>query len=365
MKISERARRDPWARDLIIDQVVANDYYQLFLAADPEYQDDAKWYEWLVAADRASEQRQREADGTDEGTGPDVIRPPGPTPQPRTEQEQLRDAGQLDEDLTGPYGFHPSREVNVIVYKTSLQMWIEEGGVRNQVPVKCFRELDGTVECFYDVQHPRLNEDDSDLSDLIITEVSLIIRDMYYQRYPLSYVFGPVRAARLYGSHTGSIEGQAQRLLEDLVPLVTDAYAVEDMPNIGELRSLLTENELADVRRAVAESGGDEERLETILNSGDFLPSMPMVLGRIIRRHPERFLDNRLFSLPYENVPALLPDVERVQIGMANAERVANSIEDLASVLSAPAYESAELRRIGRRRALGSHDLIRALLVTP
>lgn len=357
---SVRDRKTPWARDLIIDQSVAEDYYRRFLDNDPDYQDDSKWFEWMEVADRERD-RKNGTNGPPKG-GP--IRPNPPRPREKSEQELLRESGELDDELSGSYGIEPSREVNVNVYRTTRQMWVEEGNVRNGVPIRAFRELDGTVECFYDQGHPRLSDDDSDLADFVIAEVSSIIREMYYERYPFSYVYGRVRAVREHGTDSGGIERQAQRMLDELSPLIVEAYVADENATLSELRCFLSEHELSDVRRAVAESGGDEERLEEILNSADFLTSLPMVLGRIIRAHPERFLDNRLFALAFANVPALRSSVEQRQIGMDNAGRVANLIEDLASVLSPPGYQSSELRSIGRRRALSSHDLLRALLVT-
>ena len=104
LKGSERGRRDPWARDLIINQDTALSYYDRFLEEDPEYLSDQKWHEWIVAADLAMSREPHPEDDPEPSPDPD---PPGP--RPRSERDELREAAELDEGLSGTYGFESAK----------------------------------------------------------------------------------------------------------------------------------------------------------------------------------------------------------------------------------------------------------------
>ena len=361
---SQKTRKYPWNRDLIIDQGIAKEYHKRFLEGDAEYQTDAKWYEWMVAADKRKEEEARPNE--DDPTTPTVITSTNSTrKRPPTELEILKETSELDENLSGGYGFHPAREVVVNVYKAKDNLWIEEGSLKTSVPIKVFPSPDGTMDCFYYPDHPRLSNDDgTEVSDLVSSEVSLFIRDKYYDRYPFSYVYGPVRASRLNLDGTGSVERLAQNLVDELVPQMTQAFACGDEERIRELQSLLTEDDRVKLGRTIAEAGRTQSDLELVLNSGQFLQTMPHLLGKLIRENPELFLDGLVFTLPYNEVPTVLPDWKRMEIGIANANKVANLIEDVADATESPEFDSPEVRRLRRRRAHVSHDYIREILVS-
>ena len=89
-KGSVRSRRDPWAHDLIINHDIAESFYKRFLQGEKEYQSDQKWYEWMVAADRARGQEPLPPNEDDDEPGPPP--PPGPPdPRPRSEQDELKE----------------------------------------------------------------------------------------------------------------------------------------------------------------------------------------------------------------------------------------------------------------------------------
>ena len=361
---SQSTRKDPWKRDLIIDQAMAKQYHSRFLAGDAEYQTDIKWYDWMLAADK---QREPETPPTTEDpTTPTVITGTNGTgTRPPTELEVLKESSELDESLSGGYGFHPAREVVVNVYKAKDNLWVEEGNLKTSVPIKVFPSPDGTMDCFYYPDHPRLSNDDgTEVSDLVSSEVSLFIRDRYYDRYPFSYVYGPVRASRLNLDSTGSVERLTQNLVDELVPRMTQAFACGNEERIRDLQSLLTEDDRVKLGRTIAEAGRTQSDLESVLNSGKFLQTMPHLLGKLIRENPELFLDGLAFTLPYNEVPTVLPDWKRTEIGITNANKVANLIEDVADATDSPEFDSPEVRRLRRRRAHVSHDYIREILVS-
>ena len=141
---SERSRRDPWARDLIVNQEVALGYYERFLQEDPEYLSDEKWFEWILEADLARDQETQPDNGSNGGPEPPDPGPPGT--RPCSEQDELKETSELDELLSGAYGFERAREAEVSVYRTSNPFWLEVGNVRTGVPIKTFPNLDGTID---------------------------------------------------------------------------------------------------------------------------------------------------------------------------------------------------------------------------
>ena len=361
---SQGTRKDPWKRDLIIDQRIAKQYHRLFLEGDEDYQTDVKWYEWMLAADKQKEQEARSK--SDDPTVPTVITGTnGTVTRPPTELEILKESSELDESLSGAYGFDSAREIAVNVYKAKENLWVEVGNVKTSVPIKVFPSPDGTMDCFYNPDDPKLRDDDgTEVSDLIASEVSLFIRERYYDRFPFSYVYGPVRANRPNYESAGSIERQAQNLVDELVPRMTQAFACGNEKRIRDLQSLLTEDDEDKLARTIAEAGRSQSDLDSVLNSGQFLQIMPHLLGKLIREEPELFLDGLVFTLPYNEVPMVLPDWKRAETGITNANKVANLIEDVADATDSPEFESQEVRKLRRRRAHASHDYVREILVS-
>ncbi len=357
---SVRGRRDSWDRDLIINQEVAVSYYEQFLQDDPDYQSDEKWYEWMVAADLAREQALQTEDDEVDDPDPD---PGPPGHRPRSEQDELRESGELDEVLSGTYGFEPARDAEVSVYRTSIPLWLEVRNVRTGVPIKSFPNLDGTIECFYDPSHPRLLDDSDEVAELIVSEVSLVLQSRYYNTFPYSYVLGPVRGARLERMSPANVENQARRMITDLVPQLVQVYAQGSQETEGQLKDLLSDDELGRLSRVVAESGGDQTRLETVLGTGEFLTMMPTVIGRVVRQNPHIFLDGLLFSLPYSTLPEGLPEPTRQELGMANAERVANLLDDIAGAVRLQPFQTRQLQMLSRKRVANSLEMIQEITV--
>ena len=175
--------------------------------------------------------------------------------------------------------------------------------------------------------------------------------------------WGPIRGARLERTSPADVEIQAKNMIADLVPRLVQVYAQDPHATEGKLKHLLSGEEMGMLSRAVAESGGDQTRLETVLRTGEFLTMMPTIIGRVVRQYPHVFLDGRLFSLPYSTLPQSLADSTRHELGMANAERVANLIDDIAGVLRLQSFESRQLRMLTRKRVANSLDLIREISV--
>ena len=305
---SVRGRRDRWDRDLIINQNVAKGYHELFLQEHPEYHSDQKWYEWMVAADLARDQEPKPPDDDDHEPRPD---PDPPGPRPPSEKDELRETAELDEALSGTYGFEPARDAEVSVYRTGNPMWLEVRNVRTGVPIKTFPNLDGTIECFYDPTHPSLVDDTDEVAELIVSEVSLILQSRHYDRFPYSYVLGPIRGARLERTSPADVEIQARNMIADLGPRLVQVYAQGSHETEVELKDLLSDDEMEMLSRVVAESGGDQTRLETVLGTGEFLTMMPTIIGRVVKQYPHVFLDGQLFSLPYSTLPKSLVESTR------------------------------------------------------
>ena len=357
---SERGRRDPWSRDLIINQDIAKEYHRRFLQEEPDYQSDEKWYDWMVTADLERETIPEPPPDDVPEPHPDPA-PPGP--RPPSEQDELRETSEPDEVLSGTYGFERAREAEVSVYRTSNPMWLEGRDVRTGVPIKTFPNLDGTIECFYDPTHPRLVDDTDEITELIISEVSLVLQRRYYERFPYSYVLGPIRGARLERTSPADVEIQARNMIADLVPRLVQVFGQSSAARDCELKDLMTDDEMEMLSRLVAESGGDQTRLETVVSTGEFLTMMPTIIGRVVRQHPRVFLDGQLFSLPYSTLPQSLAESNKRELGMANAERVANLIDDIAGVVRRQSFQSRQLQVLSRKRVAISLDLMREIMV--
>ncbi len=357
----ERARRESWGRDLIIKQEVAEEYYERFLEGDPDYQTDEKWHEWLIDADAALARASAQP-GTG-GAVPTVIAPPqGPVAAPRTERQRLRDAGQVDEELSGTYGFEPHRVLEVSVFRVAESVFREQGNMRHAVPVVAFPELQGSVDCFYDETHPRIEHEEADLRDLIVAEIAVVLRDRFYDRLPYSFVLDHLRMTRLPDLSQANLMRSASRLVEDLWPRFVRVFEANSGESVR-LRDLLGEEDLRGLGRVVAQQGGGQELVDRILDTGEFLRWMPDQMSRILRRLPEAFLDDRLFAVPYRNLPQGLSEAERFELGQANVSRVANPLEDVANATRVSPFEAREVERIVRLRAFRSVDLVKQYLV--
>ena len=193
--------------------------------------------------------------------------------------------------------------------------------------------------------------------------MSLIVKDRYYDRFPYSYVLGPIRGVRLERTSPADVEIQARSMIANLVPRFAQVYSQGPHDAEGGLKDLLSDDEMEILSRGVAESGGDQTRLETVLDTGDFLTMMPAVIGRAVRQHPHVFLDGLLFSLPFSTLPQGLQEPIRQELGMANAERVANLLDDIAGAVRSQPFGSHQLRTLSRRRVANSLDLIRQITV--
>ena len=354
----QRRRREKWSKDLIINQDVALDYYEKFVEGEPDFQTDEKWYEWMVDADAAMERASGEPT---EGVPPVIASPRPATETPRTERQRLRDEGELDGGLSGTYGFEPHRVLEVSVYRLDGSIFREQGTMRHAVPVLAFPELQGTVDCFYDETHPRVEHEELDVRDLVIAEVALILRERFYDRLPYSFVLDHLRMTRLPDLSRANLTRSALRLIDELWPRFVRAF--EAHPAAESLRDLLGDEDVRSLARAIAEEGGSQDRVEQLLNSGEFLRLMPHQMSRILRRVPEAFMDDLLFAIPYVNLPRGLTEAEQSTLGQDNVSRVANPLEDLANATRPSRFDAPEVERNVRLRAFRSLDLIREFLV--
>ena len=362
---SVRGRREPWARDLIINQEVAQTYHRKFVEGDPEYQGDEKWYEWLVDADAAlARQRPGAGDEPPDDDLPPVISPPsGPETAPRTERQRLQDIAELDSELTGTYGFEPYRALDVTVYRVAENLFREQGTLQHAVPVVVFPELQGSLDCFFDETHPRIAHEESDVRDLIIAEVALILQDRFYDRLPFSFVLDHLRKTRLPDLSRVTLTRSASRLIDGLWPRFVRAFETYSNGDTVRLRDLLGDEDVRQLSRAVAEQGGGQDQVETLLDTGEFLRWMPHLMSRLLGQMPERFLDDRLFAIPYRNLPQGLSEAERFELARGNVSRLANPLEDLANATRPSRFEPAEVERLVRLRAFRSIDLVQEFVV--
>ena len=362
---SVRGRRDPWSKDLIINQEVAREYYQKFLEGDLDYQSDKKWYEWMVDADRElARQRSKQAESDESEELPSVISSPVATEVvPKTERDRLRERAEVDQKLSGTYGFEPHRVLDVTVYRVRENLFRQQGTINHAVPVIILPELRGSVDCFYDETHPRVAHEEADVQELIIAEVAIILRDRFYDRLPVSFVLDHLRKTQLPELTRDNLIRNAVRLFDEIWPKFVRTFESYSDDNSRRLRELLEKEDVRQLGRMVAEQGRGQERLEEILNTGEFLKWMPDLISRILRQMPERFLDDRLFAISYRDLPEELSEDECTTIGLENVSRVANLLEDAANATKPARFVAPQIERLVRLRAFKSIDLIREYLV--
>jgi len=362
---SVRGRKEFWSRDLIIDQDTARDYYEKFLREDSEYQSDKKWYEWMLDADKEIvRQKSKEAQTRDGEELPSVISPPTiPETIPKTERDQLRGEAELDEKLSSTYGFEPHRTLDVSVYKIRRNLFRQQGTTNHAVPIIILPELRGSVDCFYDETHPRVEHEEADIQDLIIAEIAILLRDRYYDRLPVSFVLDHLRKTKLPDLTRDNLVRTASHLFDEIWPSFVHAFQLFSDDDTRQLRDSLRKEDIRQLSRMVAEQGRGQVMLEEILNTGEFLKWMPHLISRILRQMPERFLDDRLFAVSYIDLPGGLSEDERTILGLENVSRIANLLEDAANATKPVRFDSSQIERIGRLRAFRSIDLIREYIV--
>ncbi|MCK4822498.1 hypothetical protein KA005_42430, partial [bacterium] len=349
---SVRGRKEFWSRDLIIDQDTARDYYEKFLRGDSEYQSDKKWYEWMLDADKEIvRQKSKEAQTKDGEELPSVISPPTiPETILKTERDQLRGEAELDEKLSSTYGFEPHRTLDVSVYKIHRNLFRQQGTTNHAVPIIILPELHGSVDCFYDETHPRVEHEETDVQDLIIAEIAILLRDRYYDRLPVSFILDHLRKTKLPDLTRDNLARTASHLFDEIWTSFVHAFQSFSDDDTRQLRDLLGKEDIRQLSRMVAEQGRGQVMLEEILNTGEFLKWMPHLISRILRQMPERFLDDRLFAVSYIDLPGGLSEDERTILGLENVSRIANLLEDAANATKLVRFDSSQIERIGRLR---------------
>lgn len=129
------------------------------------------------------------------------------------------------------------------------------------------------------------------------------------------------------------------------------------------LRSLLDSEEIRQLSCIVGQAGESQERLEAILDTGEFLQWMPNLMSRILRLKPELFMDDKLFSIAYSNLPQEINEPERSELQSQNVSRIANPLEDVASATQLSRFDRPEVERQSRLRAFRSIDLVKEYMV--
>jgi len=362
---STRGRKEYWSRDLIIDQDIARDYYEKFLRGDLEYQSDKKWYEWMLDADKEiARQKSKEAQTTGGEELPSAISTPTvPETIQKTERDQLKEEAELDEKLSSTYGFEPHCTLDVSVYKVRRNLFRQQGTISHAVPIIVLPALHGSVDCFYDETHPRVEHAENDIQDLIIAEIAILLKDRYYDHLPVSFVLDHLRKSKLPDFTRDNLVRTASHLFDEIWMPFVHAFQTYSDDDKRQLRDLLGKEDIRQLSRMVAEQGRGQVMLEEILNTGEFLKWIPHLISRILRQMPERFLDDRLFAVSYGNLPEGLDEDEREILGLENVSRIANLLEDAANATKPVRFDSSQIERIGRLRAFRSIDLIREYVV--
>ena len=357
-----KERKDAWAKDLITSQDVALLYYQRFLDGDQDYQSDSKWFAWMIEADQERLNRQvQQVQGADPPAA-EITGGAAAVDAPKGERERLQQSAQLDAELSGTYGFEPHRTLEVNVYRIGKHIMRQHGTVTHAVPLVVFSALRGSVECFYDETHPRIEHEEADVQELVLAEIAIKLQETYYDHLPLSFVYDHLRKARLPDTSTESLRRSAIRLIDELWPRFNLAYEASS-GETAKLKELLNGEEMRRLSFVVAQQGLDQAFLNRVLENGEFLRIMPQMLSHVLREKPEVFLDQHLFDIAYNQLPEELAEEARPAICRDNVSRIANLLEDVANATRYTGFAGPQIERLNRLRAFRSIDLIRAYLV--
>ena len=99
-----------------------------------------------------------------------------------------------------------------------------------------------------------------------------ILRERYYERFPYSYVYDHLRRTSLPDYSKITLTRQGARLVAELYSRFNRSFnSGRDEQDNGDLKDLLTTEEIRQLGRTIAETGGDQIRLDTVLGDGEFL----------------------------------------------------------------------------------------------
>lgn len=357
-------RLDPGTKNLAAPSSLAREWANSFYAGDAAYQDDDKWWQAAIEADR---ERAELGAGTspdvDQGTtssdSPDDYAPPAasivgaPAPQASTLTTQRITTSTLDElvrgsslieSLSGDYFYGRTAPLKVRSHAIAEGVTIVRED--EQQPCAFFQDAD---ECdfFFNPRHPLLQHFPIAPRDLL----TLYLAEKFKARDNLRDI-GPVFSG-IYQRKFADSRLERTTLQERAEKLIDDIR--------GKMQNLLV-SRAPEVLSVIHEASGEvEETISRILSDPTLVESFqsrtpagirvldhvpPRTLARLVNRFPEELLDGKLFRMPYLKIQ--LTEAKATERARAEAcKRLLSYLED-AIGLSSGILSRADKDELGR-----------------
>jgi hypothetical protein len=365
-------RADPGSKNLAVDRTKAKQYTEAFRRGDPNFQNDDKWWELVLEADKeAANKNAGAASDVDSGVEPsddlDSYGPPttpSPAPKPKestkvdvsTSVDELKQQSALISLLSGPYGYGVGTAIKVRCFEMVTGTHILHKG--EKVPsVMFFDGVDG--EYFYNPRHA------------VFTQYPITPKEMLSVH--LAERFNGRDAQKNVGMVFAKlIQSNMKEARIDKAGLQEKASAVFDA--IRERISNLLAHRAKDVLECVHESSGDaEETVSAMLDNVELLHGFQQMdpvaidalryvpnkaLLRLIDRFAEDLFDSKLFRAPLQSIRlgdnkaterARTESKERIQAFLKDAAWISNgsassrSKEELARCSHSISFLETEL----------------------
>ena len=358
-------RLDPGTKNLSLPANEAKQFRRKFEEGDPAYAHDDKWYKAAQEIDRERGSPTTAVDpghtptdnpgeyaptsDEEEGTPPTSLQthPIDPvTPSGTTTKDELIEHSERVERQCASYSYSQSPPLSVTARRT-IGKQIKVLGTR--MPYMVFN--DGTdVDFFYDETHQLLAEYPITPRQLLLHAISEIfaLRDNVVTA---SKVFVDLVENHLADERINSeaLKERAQAILNDIRDRLPD----------------LLKTRVQDAKNIVKEVESEEESLANnlldkrpnLLNEYDqvsakahealaYIPSETLI--RLVEKMPEEFLDDNVFTLPYQKINVGTKDAKG-RLRKASVEKIVSYLRDINSLLrgdgNTARYEKYELIR--------------------
>ncbi|MEV0551475.1 ATP-binding protein [Nocardia salmonicida] len=352
-----------------------------FQSGTPEYQTDSMWWQAVVDFEEAKRGGKRanatastpdtadeaavldalgltgmlgdSTNGPGSTTAPDAAQYPlpnatGPTVHRETKQERI---ARYEADST-PYPTlsknfgHPAIGFAHIDARRITKGVLEDDH-GNPTPILMDRRRGMNFAAYIDTEHEVFKRFGVDTSDLLIAEVSALLRVQADLSWSHSRTIAEIRATSLPETALDAnlIRTEAQELLQEIRRRM--AAALDRTGDPARAFELLTPDELTTAETAMI-ADGKAARTGDLGTNGDFLLYVPaLFLTRLLEQWPEAFLDDKVFQSLYAGVASL----------GARRLSVARTVGYLADVATHASYPVASTPRQLERTRLSVHLL--------
>lgn len=350
--VSAYRRLDPGTKNLSLPSAVAKEFKKKFENSDPDYTTDDKWYKAAKEADKEKGGPKSPVDPGDTPTDDPEDYAPSPTddnetgtsqtPSPTeittpkifsgtTTRDYLIEYSERMEQQCAGYSYNETPALRVTVRKTTGAQ-IKTSGTR--IPFITFQN-GIEIDFFYDETHPLMAEYPITPRQLLL----MVLADKFALRDQPG-ISAPEVFVGLVENHLEDERINPEALKERARAIL---YGIQQ-----ELPSLLAPR----VKRAidiVKEVESEEEALAEILleenpnllqeyqsesdKAHEVLAYIPLeTLIRLVDKMPEEFLDDKIFTLPYQQIGVGTEDAKR-RLRRASVDKIVNYLRDIRSLL--------------------------------